>query len=165
MLGVPEVSVRHNGSNIAAQVLNILTAYTITEKIGYFTLDNAENNDTVMVTIGHELGFTGAFRRGRCFGHIVNLSAKALLFGKNASASEEQLSGASTLSEADWESWRSKGPVGKLHNLIHDIFRSNRLTYLLRDLQQDAISKADSLRERSRKLLTVVRDNNTRWLS
>ncbi|OBS16090.1 hypothetical protein FPOA_27760 [Fusarium poae] len=165
VLGVPEVSVRHSGSNIAAQVLDILTAYQITEKIGYFTLDNAENNDTAMGAIGRELGFTGASRRGRCFGHTVNLSAKALLFGKNASAFEEQLSGASVLPEADWESWRSKGPVRKLHNLVYDIFRSNRLMYLLRDLQQDAISKASSLRERSRKPLTVVRDNNTRWLS
>ncbi|KAG5783610.1 hypothetical protein H9Q73_002749 [Fusarium xylarioides] len=145
VLGVPEVS--------------------ITEKIGYFTLDNAENNDTAMGAIGRELGFTGASRRGRCFGHTVNLSAKALLFGKNASAFEEQLSGASALPEADWESWRGKGPVGKLHNLVYDIFRSNRLMYLLRDLQQDAISKASSLRERSRKPLTVVRDNNTCWLS
>jgi hypothetical protein len=165
VLGVPEVSVRHSGSNIAAQVLDILTAYQITEKVGYFTLDNAENNDTAMGAIGRELGFTGASRRGRCFGHTVNLSAKALLFGKNASAFEEQLSGASALPEADWESWRSKGPVGKLHNLVYDIFRSSRLMYLLRDLQQDAISKASSLRERSRKPLTVVRDNNTRWLS
>ncbi|OBS15334.1 hypothetical protein FPOA_28515 [Fusarium poae] len=89
VLGVPEVSVRHSGSNIAAQVLDILTAYQITEKIGYFTFDNAENNDTAMGAIGRELGFTGASRRGRCFGHTVNLSAKALLFGKNASAFEE----------------------------------------------------------------------------
>lgn len=70
-----------------------------------------------------------------------------------------------SLSEADWESLRSKGSVGKLHNLVYGIFRSNRLTYLLRDLQQDVISKADSLRERSRKPLTVVRGNDTRWLS
>lgn len=65
VLGVSEVSVRRNESNIAAQVLDIFTAYWITEKIGYFTLDNAENNDTAMVTIGRELGFTGACRRGR----------------------------------------------------------------------------------------------------
>jgi hypothetical protein len=45
LLGVPEVSVRHSGSIIAAQVLDILTAYRITDKIGYFTFDNAENND------------------------------------------------------------------------------------------------------------------------
>ncbi|KAF5576969.1 restless-like transposase [Fusarium pseudocircinatum] len=165
VLGVPEVTIRHNGSNIATQVLDIWTAYQITEKIGYFTLDNAENNNTAMGMIGRELGFNGTFRRGRCSGHTVNSSAKALLFGKNLLAFEEQLSGTPALLESDWESWRSKRPVGKLHNLVHDIFRSNKLTYLLRDVQQDAISKSGSLKERSKKPLTVVRDNDTRWLS
>ena len=49
------------------------------EKVGYFTLDNAENNDTAMEVIGGELGFDGQLRRGRCIDHTINLLAKALL--------------------------------------------------------------------------------------
>ncbi|OWT42456.1 PIF1-like helicase domain-containing protein [Pochonia chlamydosporia 170] len=77
-LGVPEVR-RHSGNNIATEVLYTIEAFGIEENIGYFTLDNAENNDTALEAIGKKLGFNGARRRGRCFGHIVNLSAKALL--------------------------------------------------------------------------------------
>ncbi|RKK68471.1 hypothetical protein BFJ71_g17788 [Fusarium oxysporum] len=71
-----------------------------------------------MEVIGGELGFVGSTRRGRCFGHTLNLSAKALLFGHNVEAFEEQLSGAAALSEAEHALWRRKGPVGKLHNLV-----------------------------------------------
>ncbi|KAG7413158.1 hypothetical protein Forpi1262_v003836 [Fusarium oxysporum f. sp. raphani] len=94
MIGVPEAH-RHFGSTIGGEVLDVLHTLGVSpEKIGYFTLDNAENNDTAMEVIGAELGFDGRLRRGRCFGHTINLSAKALLFGKNADAFEQQLSGA-----------------------------------------------------------------------
>jgi hypothetical protein len=56
-----------------------------------------------MAVIGGELGFDGRKRRGRCFGHILNLSARALLFGSNPEAFENQLSGAAALSETEHE--------------------------------------------------------------
>jgi hypothetical protein len=84
-----------------------------------------------MAVIGGELGFDGRKRRGRCFGHILNLSAKALLFGSNPEAFENQLSGAAALSETEHDLWRRRGPVGKLHNLVVDIDRSDALSYLL----------------------------------
>jgi hypothetical protein len=90
-IGVPELSVSHTGTNIAAEILDVIEAYQIQDKIGYFTLDNAENNDTAMEIIGAELGFVGKSRRGRCFGHTLNLSAKSILFGHKADAFERQL--------------------------------------------------------------------------
>jgi hypothetical protein len=106
------------------------------EKIGYFTLDNAENNDTAMEVIGAELGFDGRLRRGRCIGHTLNLSAKALLFGKNADAFEQQLSGAEALSDTEYAQWRKKGPVGRLHNIVVDVRISHRLIYLFKEVQR-----------------------------
>jgi hypothetical protein len=86
LLGVPN-AVRHFGNNIAAEVLEVLYAFGIgPEKIGYFTLDNAENNTTAIAVIGGELGFDGIRHRGRYVGHIINLAAKALLFGNNPDA-------------------------------------------------------------------------------
>ncbi|KAF5981720.1 restless-like transposase [Fusarium bulbicola] len=121
MIGVPEAH-RHFGSTIGREVLDVLHTLGLSpEKIGYFTLDNAENNDTSMEVIGAELGFDGRLRRGRCIGHIINLSAKALLFGKNADAFEQQLSGAEALSDTEYARWRKKGPVGKLHNIVVDV--------------------------------------------
>ena len=54
-----------------------------------------------MEIIGGELGFVGKARRGRCFGHTLNLSAKSILFGHKADAFERQLSGQEPLSEAE----------------------------------------------------------------
>ena len=164
VLGLPETS-RHTGTNIAKEVLEIFEVFGIKDKIGYFTLDNASNNDSALDTIGQELGFDGARRRGRCFGHIVNLSAKALLFGNDTDAFEEQLSGAEALSQAEYDLWRKKGPVGKLHNFVLDVHRSDRLTSLLNELQQYDISRADDPKMRLKKPLSVVLDNDTRWLS
>lgn len=164
-IGVPETSARHSGANIAAQVLEVIDEYGIRDKIGYFTLDNAENNDTAMDDIGKNLGFDGRRRRGRCFGHILNLSAKALLFGKSVYAFEKQLRGEAMLTETEYELWQKRGPVGKIHIIVTEIHRSDRLTYMLRDLQLDDINKASDPKIRARKPLSVVVDNDTRWLS
>jgi hypothetical protein len=100
LLGVPQTS-RHFGSSIAAEALDILHMFQIKEQVGYFTLDNAENNTIAMEMIDDELGFDRLMRRGRCIGHIVNLAAKALLFGKDLDAFEEQLDGQSPLTTAE----------------------------------------------------------------
>ena len=60
----------------------------MTDKIGYFITDNASNNDTCIDIIVRTLlpTFTAEQRRQRrlrCWGHIINLAAKAFLFGKN----------------------------------------------------------------------------------
>jgi hypothetical protein len=165
VLGVPELRTRHFGHNIAAEILDVLDAYGIRDRIGYFTLDNVESNDKAMGIIGGELGFVGSTRRGRCFGHTLNLSAKALLFGHNVEAFEEQLSGAAALSEAEHTLWRRKGTVGKLHNLVVDVRRSDQLTYLLRSIQRSECDMSSDPRVRARKPVDLVIDNDTRWLS
>ncbi|KJZ71512.1 hypothetical protein HIM_09100 [Hirsutella minnesotensis 3608] len=163
--GVPEIRTRHFGGNIAAEILDVLDAFGIKDRVGYFTLDNAENNDKAMEVIGGELGFVGSRRRGRCFGHTLNLSAKALLFGHNVEAFEEQLSSSAALSEAEHTLWRRKGSVGKLHNLVVDVRRSDQLTYLLRSIQRTEYDTSPDIRTRARKPLDLIIDNDTRWLS
>jgi hypothetical protein len=110
LLGVSQ-AFRHFGSIIAAEVLDVIEAFGIKKKVGYFTLDNAENNTTAVEVIGGELGFDGRRRRGRCIGHIINLAAKALLFGKHADAFEEQFDGRSPLTTIEYQYWQAKGPV------------------------------------------------------
>ena len=49
VLDMPEISDRHTaGENIATHVAQVLKTFEITQKIGYFSLDNATNNDTAM---------------------------------------------------------------------------------------------------------------------
>ncbi|OBS17487.1 hypothetical protein FPOA_26474 [Fusarium poae] len=165
VLGLPELVDRHSGDNIATHVVEVLRSYGITHKVGYFTLDNASNNDTAMEEIGKALGFEGKTRRLRCFGHILNLAVKALLFGHNSEAFEDDIQGNEALDAKSHELWRRKGPVGKLHNLIFWIHRSDSLTNLLRSLQLTVYSKSDDPVVRAKKPLDVIIDVVTRWLS
>ncbi|OBS16496.1 hypothetical protein FPOA_27385 [Fusarium poae] len=135
VLGLPELVDRHSGDNIATHVVEVLRSYGITHKVGYFTLDNASNNDTAMEEIGKALGFEGKTRRLRCFGHILNLAVKALLFGHNSEAFEDDIQG----NEALTRSPTSYGD-GKDH-------------------------KSDDPVVRAKKPLDVIIDVVTRWLS
>ncbi|KAI8396539.1 hypothetical protein FOFC_21087 [Fusarium oxysporum] len=145
MIGVPEAH-RHFGSTIGGEVLDVLHTLGVSpEKIGYFTLDNAENNDTAMEVIGAELGRS--------------------YLEKNADAFEQQLSGAEALSDTEYARWRKKRPVGKLHNIVVDVRISHRLIYLFKEVQRDEIDRAATLKLRSKKPLKLIIDNDTRWLS
>ncbi|KAM4058247.1 restless-like transposase [Hirsutella rhossiliensis] len=107
ILGLPELRESHTGENIASQVAEVIESFEIQDKIGYFTLDNAKNNDTAVAALGHVFNFEGKQRRVRCFGHIINLVAKALLFGKDNEVfkSEERLD----LDLARHDLWRKRG--------------------------------------------------------
>lgn len=121
-MGVLEISARHTGENIAEEVYRILDTFGISKKVGYATLDNADNMDTSMDELETLLGWEegeGKERRGRCFGHILNLSAKALLFGNFIKAIEDEATGASIISERDWKNWVKRGLVGKLHRRLY----------------------------------------------
>ncbi|XP_044720143.1 transposase-like protein [Hirsutella rhossiliensis] len=116
--------ISHTGENIASQVAEVITSFEIQDKIGYFTLDNAENNDTAMRALDDEV-FDSEDRT-----NILDLAQHNL--------------------------WRKRSDR-QLHNLVHWIHRSDRLTYLLRSLQE----KKDG----TKRPVDVVTDNMTRWLS
>jgi hypothetical protein len=60
----------------------------------------------------------------RCYGHVINLAAKAFLFGDDPVAFELEIKNAEKLKlEIRYEQellmlWRKRGSVRKLHNLI-----------------------------------------------
>lgn len=164
-IGIPELEARHLGTHIAHKVCQVLNQFGIQGKLGYFTLDNAGNCDTAMDVIGMRYSFDGRKRCTRCFGHILNLSAKMLLFGGDINSFELELEGMPAFSDDQFKLWQKRGPVGKLHNLVVEINRADRLTYLLYKLQDSDISKDPLLTGRKAKPLDVVQDNNIKWLS
>ncbi|GKU14287.1 unnamed protein product, partial [Fusarium langsethiae] len=85
VLGLPNLTDRHTGENIAEGVQNILEAFDLgRDKIGYFTLDNASSNETAMEHLAQRFQWDNSrARRVRCFGHVVHLVARAMLFGKD----------------------------------------------------------------------------------
>lgn len=123
LLGLRRVRGAHTGENIAEAMMPVLLEMKILPKLGYFIADNAGNNDTCIRTIlaKHRPDIKDPdSRRVRCLGHIINLAAKAFLFGKNADAFEDTVN---TTREKDHlealrEEWRKQGPLGKFHNTI-----------------------------------------------
>jgi len=165
VLGAPEVVDRHTGDNIAAEIIDVIRTYGIEDKVGYFTLDNATNNDAAMEAIGKELGFSALERRVRCIGHVINLVVKALLFGPDAEAFEDTVVEGELLARACHVAWMKKGPVGKAHNFVVWVNRSDIFTQMLRKIQKEHADQATDRADKERKPLDVVLDNDTRWLS
>jgi hypothetical protein len=83
LLALRELEGAHSGEAIAETFLWFINSYGIQDKIGYFTLDNAYNNDTMLQAVAKACGFNAAHRRLRCNGHVINLAVQAFLFGKN----------------------------------------------------------------------------------
>jgi hAT family C-terminal dimerisation region len=156
VLGLPNLTMAHTGENIAEAVAEILDDFELVahKKVGCLILDNASNNDRAVDALGHKFRWQNPLgRRIRCFGHILHLVAKALLSINDGDAFEEDLD------PDDFSEWIKRGPVGRLHNLVVWVNRSNKVTGILRKLQEDDPDKNYP------GTLDVILDNDTRWLS
>jgi hypothetical protein len=161
LLGLPRIEGRHGGENLADRVSEILHEYGIEERTGYFVTDNAGSNDMCLEDLGIELGFKKQHRRLRCCGHIINLVARSILFGTDVDAFEEDCQADKEIQD-EVQLWRSKGPIGKLHNIIHWVQRSGQRIEKLHKLQSIE-NTALSLEDKT--TYDVITDNATRWNS
>ena len=110
LIALPKLYGAHNGANIGKAIIDTLDLYDITEKLGYFMLDNATSNDKAVEAITKELRHHGVTRtitakeaQLHCSGHIINLVVKSLFFGTNVEALE--------IESVDFELWRRIGPI------------------------------------------------------
>jgi hypothetical protein len=80
---------------MAGQVWKKIQELRVAEKLDYFVVDNAFNNCTALrsldarinsETVNLALRFLEKQRRLRCFGHVLNLIARSILFGTAVSA-------------------------------------------------------------------------------
>jgi hypothetical protein len=127
LLGFRRLLGAHTGENIAACFWSVVQDFGLERRLGYFTLDNASSNDTALAAIGRKLealgiSFDAQERRLRCFGHILNLAAKAFLWSENPlniddSSLDDDNDEAAELGRL--QEWRKRGPLGKLYNCIN----------------------------------------------
>ncbi|TKA79670.1 hypothetical protein B0A49_04709 [Cryomyces minteri] len=156
LIALPQQRGSHTGSNIAETVATTISHFGLQEKLGYFVTDNASNNDTCINALAAEFDFNPEHRRIRCSGHIINLVARAILFGNDVDALEEDLSNQDNLLEdIQMQLWRKRGPLGKLHNVIIFICSSPQ--------RVEHFKQLCAKHELSEK--TLLMDNNTRWNS
>ena len=154
-LALSEVKGLHSGENQARAVADILSDFQIRNKLGYFVMDNAHSNDTL---IGHlaagfkdeGIAYDHRQKRLRCNGHVINLAVRAFLFGQEVDDYEFPTGAYDRPSDTQLHQWRKLGPLGKLHNIIGWIMGSNQ--------------RIQAFKESSGGLMPH-RDNGTRWNS
>jgi hypothetical protein len=143
----------HSGRDIADVLLPVIKSLGIENKIGAFQMDNATNNDTALEALAVDIpGLNVRQQRLRCFGHIINLVVKALLYGGGKSL-QEQLGEVSD--EDAFKVWREQGAIGKLHNIVYHITRSDKRRRAFEAIQQKLDHGAP--------VLQLVRDIGIRW--
>jgi hypothetical protein len=125
LLAFRRVIGKHGGQQQAEVVLKVLNELAICHKVGCIVGDNASSNDSAIAAILKALHPQKTAKqliafRLRCFGHIVNLCAHALIFGKGEGGRRAKLASAEVKGneEAYDAVWRSVGAVGILHNII-----------------------------------------------
>jgi hypothetical protein len=166
LLGLPRMSGAHTAASLSTQLVSILDFYDLRKSFGYAITDNASENRACLEILSNELGFNAAERHVRCMGHVINLVAHKVLFGSDVESFEHEL-GNVTTEAVELMTWRRKGPIGKLHNLIRYITHSVGRREVFDKLQEAAFEvivddENDALTPRPKQL---IRDNLTRWNS
>ncbi|EXA32070.1 hypothetical protein FOVG_16646 [Fusarium oxysporum f. sp. pisi HDV247] len=115
----------HSGDNQAATIYDILGEYGIRDRTGAGVCDNASSNDTCLASLYRQLYPAMAEEdirnhRTTCFGHILNLAARAFLWGEDPDSFEREAftEAAFQVEERELRLWRKRGAVGKLHNIV-----------------------------------------------
>jgi hypothetical protein len=134
LIGLRRLKEKHDGVYIGNILASILLEYDIVDNLGIFMADNPSVNDHAieecLKILKPEEARNWQQRRGRCCAHIINLVAKAFLFGRDVEAFEDKIcelgEDFSDFDEdrevddleASQDLWREYGPLGKLHNII-----------------------------------------------
>ncbi|KJZ68043.1 hypothetical protein HIM_12565 [Hirsutella minnesotensis 3608] len=162
----------HSGENLAHTLFSIIQQWGIGERVGTVMSDNLKANDTCLSYFFRQLdpsikAADVKAHRMRCYGHILNLVARAFLFGKDAESFEleSDINSMRGLAEQDLRHWRSKGPIGKLHNIVKFIRSSSQRSEYFKRIAHEEEYEGYRLSEESTAELEVVLDNETRWNS
>jgi hypothetical protein len=117
----------HGGEQIAEIIIEVILEYGFSKRLGCYVGDNADSNDTAWKTVLSVLhpDRDPVTSRSRCLGHIINLAAKAFIFGDNVGAFESVVDAVNDATPQDspamraaQNEWRKKGALGKLHNVV-----------------------------------------------
>lgn len=154
-LALVEIQGEHSGQNQAIAVFSVLKDFGVVNHLGYFVMDNASSNDTLIEFIANALKEEGVRynytqRRLRCNGHVINLSVQAFLFGKVVNDYEYPENMSVAPNDVQLNKWRKLGPLGRLHNIVVYIMGSPQRIQAFKRISDG---------------LMPHRDNGTRWNS
>lgn len=124
----------------------------------------APENVACLELLERELFIDTGNRYVRCMGHVINLVAQQVLSGKDLEAFEHSLADV-TAEEVELQSWRRKGPIGRLHNLIRYICHSAKRRESFLKIQRKQPDAMKSERSNTKQAYELIFDNTTRWNS
>ncbi|KAI8401440.1 hypothetical protein FOFC_18309 [Fusarium oxysporum] len=175
LLALRRVWGAHSGDNQATTIYDIFGEYGIRDRIGAGVCDNVSSNDTCLASLYRQLSPAMAEEdirnnRTRCFGHIVNLAARAFLWGEDPDSFEREAftEAAFQVEERELRLWRKRGAVGKLHNLVRFVRASPQRRELMKSLacsQRDEDDYHLFEEDRAAIDLGLMQNNETRWNS
>lgn len=175
LLALRRVWGSHSGDNQAAAIYDIFGEYGIRDRIGAGVCDNVSSNDTCLASLYRRLSPTMTEEnirnhRTRCFGHIINLAARAFLWGEDPDSFEREAftEAAFQVEERELRLWRKQGAVGKLHNIVRFVRASPQRRELMKSLACSQRNEDDyQLFEEDRAAidLELMQNNETRWNS
>ncbi|KYK57504.1 putative AC9 transposase [Drechmeria coniospora] len=116
-LALKDIDCEHDGSHLAAAIMEVVDDWGFASKLGYFVTDNASNNDTMMKSLSlgllrqFDIQYDAKSHRLRCQCHIINLAAKAFLFVTDNEKLELEDSRLHNVTLKQIEAWRRKGPL------------------------------------------------------
>jgi hypothetical protein len=158
-----EMTHRHDGKAIAANVLAVIDDYDLRDKVGFFVLDNASSNDTAVKILGETLQFDPQVRRLRCVGHILNLVAQQLLFGSDFEKFEGEIARVANLRE-EVKLWRAQGPIGIVATIVRWINKSPGRVKRFEDAQGEVWRRENPELDQQPPPLRLKMDNATRYV-
>lgn len=163
----------HSGVNLATTLEDTVRDWGLVSRMGVVICDNATNNDTCLASFYPRINPRMTSRdckahRMRCYGHILNLVAKSLLFGSDFETFEAESEFYQTVhrDEEDLKLWRKTGPVGKLRNIVRFIRASPQRSERFKKVAKEVDGGSDyCLFNRSSSELQLILNNDTRWNS
>jgi hypothetical protein len=126
----------HTALNLLEQLGAVLRQFKLEDSFGNAVTDNASKNAACLALLGEELAINTSKCHVRCIGHVINLVAQQILFGQDAESFKELVTNVIAI-EVELASWRRKGPISKLHNLIRYICSSESRRALFEKVQKE----------------------------
>jgi hypothetical protein len=163
---LPRMRGSHTAVNLSDQLSALIQYFDLEQRFSYAITDNASKNRACLNLLAEDLAFDAGKRHVLCMGHIINLVAHKVLFGSDVESFEHELKSSVTAKVMELASWRRKGPIGKLHNLIRYVMFSSTRQEAFIKLQEVAIeNQAVEALESLHQPLYLIRNNAMRWNS
>ncbi len=154
LLALKELQEGHSGENIIVIIINVLSIYVICNRLEYFVIDNATNNNNILETIAtnfqkiDNVYYNLIEHCLRYIDYIINLFVQMFLFDKysnigdccKSNSNEDETDNSFNI---ELQNYRKLGLQDKLHNIVVYIIQSSQRIQKFRQLRKSLISKRD----------------------